>query len=73
MCRREKLAAINSVLVLMVYTEMCRKEGVTAINSYTDICNQLCTGIDGIYCNVQEGRSYCNQFCVDGKYHGLNA
>ena len=43
------ISAINSVLVLMVYTEMCRKEGVTAINSYTDICNQLCTGIDGMY------------------------
>jgi len=44
MCRREGVAAINPVLILMVDTE-----------------------------NVQEGRSYCNQSCVDGKYHGLNA
>ena len=57
MCRREKLAAINSVLVLMVYTEMCRKEGVTAINSV------LILMVDTE--NVQEGRGCCNQFCTD--------
>jgi len=41
MCKREKLATINFVLVLVIYTEMWRNEGVTAINSCTDICNQL--------------------------------